>query len=264
MNVASAMVEGAELKLRTPIPPLRPYLGCFWAIETTPTTRLRAMPDGCAVILVKVEHSSPPECWFVGPCLNPQERPAAQPHLLFGVRLRPGVAFLLTGVPTCQLADRRLRLAELLPEDAPALETRIATAQTIDARFDALEQFLTARLAGRRIDSRVQKALQRVDESGARLRVPEIAHACGVSTRHLNRLMRIWVGIPAKRLARLVRFQTVLQRMEQAPLDPAQTAAELAYFDQSHLANEMAQFAGASPSRVAARGVADFSKTRCG
>jgi AraC-like DNA-binding protein len=263
MNVASAMVEGAGLKLRTAALSLRPYLGCFWALETTTATRLRAMPDGCASILVKVARGALPECWFVGPCLNPVNQTTAPGQLLFGVRLHPGVAFALIGLPMWQLADRRIRLAELLPEDAPALEMKFARTQAIDTRFDALEQFLARRLAGLQIDSRVQKALQRVEQCGGRIRVPELARECGVSARHLNRLMRTWLGFPAKRLARLMRFQTLLQRMESAPMDPAGTAAELAYFDQSHLANEMAQFAGASPGRVAAHGVADFSKTRC-
>lgn len=48
MNIASAIVEGEELRLRHTVPPLQPYLGCFWAIETTAATRLRTLPDGCA------------------------------------------------------------------------------------------------------------------------------------------------------------------------------------------------------------------------
>jgi hypothetical protein len=43
----------------------------------------------------------------------------------------------------------------------------------------------------------------------------------------------------------------------------AGVAAELGYFDQAHLANEVALFAGTSPGRIAPHRVADFSKTRC-
>jgi hypothetical protein len=39
--------------------------------------------------------------------------------------------------------------------------------------------------------------------------------------------------------------------------------AELGYFDQAHLANEVAWFAGTRPGRIARYHVADFSKTRC-
>jgi AraC-like DNA-binding protein len=262
MNVASAMVVGAELTLRRPVPSLRSFLGCFWAIETTSATRLRTLPDGCAAISVELREGAP-KCLFVGPCLTPTERAPAARQILFGVRLLPGVAFALTGVPVYKLAGRRMPLAAMLPDDDPPLEKRLADMQTPDERFDALEQFLVARMVGMRIDSRVQSALKRIEDCAGQMPIAELARASRVSPRHLNRLMRNWVGFPAKRLARFVRFQTLLQRMEASPPTPARAAAELGYFDQAHLANEVAQFAGMSPGLVAAHGVADFSKTRC-
>ena len=263
MNVASAMVAGAALTLRRPVPSLRTYLGCFWAIETTSATRLRALPDGCAAISVEVREGASTKCLLVGPCLTPTERVPAAGQILFGVRLLPGVAYALTGVPVYKLADRRMPLAALLPDDDSPLEKRLADMQTRDERFDALEQFLVARMAGTQIDSRVQSALKRIEDCAGQMPIAEIARACRVSPRHLNRLMRNWVGFSAKRLARFVRFQMLLQRMEASPPNPARAAAELGYFDQSHLANEVSQFAGMSPGLVAAHRVADFSKTRC-
>jgi hypothetical protein len=43
----------------------------------------------------------------------------------------------------------------------------------------------------------------------------------------------------------------------------AQLAAELGYYDQPHLANEVAQFAAESLGRIVRRGLAEFSNTRC-
>jgi AraC-like DNA-binding protein len=61
------------------------------------------------------------------------------------------------------------------------------------------------------------------------------------------------------------RFQALLRRIETSPAgSSADAAAELGYFDQSHLSHEMAAFAGASPRYIARHRVADFSKTRCG
>jgi len=152
----------------------------------------------------------------------------------------------------------------MLPEDAPRLEKRLADMQTADERFDALEQFLVPRMVGAQIDSRVRSALKKIEDCAGQMPMAELASACRVSQRHLNRLMRNWVGVSPKRLARFVRFQTLLQRMETSPHNSAQVAAELGYFDQAHWANEVSQFAGMSPGLVAAHRVADFSKTRCG
>ncbi|HEV2983850.1 MAG TPA: helix-turn-helix domain-containing protein [Vicinamibacterales bacterium] len=92
----------------------------------------------------------------------------------------------------------------------------------------------------------------------------QLARECQISPRQLHRLVRNWVGIAPKRLARIVRFQAALKRMETAPLgDSQRIAADLGYFDQAHLTNESTQFARTSPARIVAHHVADFSKTRC-
>jgi len=264
MNVASAMIEGAEMTLHRPVSSLRPHVGCFWSIETTPATRLRTLPDACTTLTVELSEGAAPKCFLAGPRLTPTERVPAVGQLFFGVRLLPGVAFVLTGIPVHTLTERRTRLAEVLPEDAPGFEKRLAKAQSIEDRFDVLEEFLVQRLVGRHIDYRVERALKGIEDSAGQIRMAHLARDCRISPRQLHRLVRQWVGLAPKRLARIVRFQAVLKGMETAPPGNSQRmAAELGYFDQAHLTNEMMQFVSASPARVVAHRVADFSKTRC-
>jgi AraC-like DNA-binding protein len=264
VNVASAMVEGARLRLRRPVSSLRAYVGCFWSIETTPATRLRTLPDACATLSIESGHSKALECFFVGPRQTPAERVPATGQTLFGVRLKPGVTFVFAGVPVHTLVERRIRLAALLPEVGSRLEKCLAGARTVDEGIDVLEGFLIQRLSDVQIDSRVQVALKRIEECSGQIRIGQLARDCQVSLRHLNRLLRNWVGFSPKRLARIMRFQALLQHMETSPSDcSARVAAELGYFDQAHLANEVALFAGTSPGRIAPHRVADFSKTRC-
>jgi AraC-like DNA-binding protein len=76
--------------------------------------------------------------------------------------------------------------------------------------------------------------------------------------------MRDWVGYGPKRYAGIVRFQSTLAQMERAPqLSVASLATEIGYFDQSHLAVEVARYTGATPGRLISERVSDFSKTRC-
>ena len=91
MNVASAMVEGARLRLRRPVSSLRAYLGCFWSIETTPATRLRTLPDACATLSVESGQGLALKCFLVGPRQTPAEGAPPAGQTLFGVRLKPGV-----------------------------------------------------------------------------------------------------------------------------------------------------------------------------
>ncbi len=264
MNVTSAIVQGAELKLRRPVPTLRPYLGCFWSITTTAGTRLRMLPDACTTLAVERGKDERPKCFLIGPRLTPVERTPGAGHVLFGVRLRPGVAFALTRNPVHQMVDRRTVLAAMLPDDASRMERRLADAIGTEEGLDILEEFLLRHLDGVRIDQRVEKALAQVEQCSGQIRIMQLARSCQVSSRHLNRLLRIWLGFSPKRLARIVRFQGLLQRVEAScSAGLARLAAEAGYYDQPHLANEVVQFAAASLGRIAGRGMADFSKTRC-
>ncbi|HYL06435.1 MAG TPA: helix-turn-helix domain-containing protein [Thermoanaerobaculia bacterium] len=265
MNVVSAMVEGAELRLRQPVPSLRCHLGCFWSMTTTPATRLRTLPDACATLTVETEGGTPPRCFLAGPRLTPAERIPGAGQTLFGVRLRPGVAFALTGVPIHTLVERRPPLASLLPTAGRQLDRLLARARTADEGLDVLEAFLLRRLAGAQVDARVQRALDLIAGSGGQVRVAQLPRDCRVSSRHLRRLLHVWVGFSPKRLATVSRFQALLQRLETSPGgSSADAAAELGYFDQSHLTHDVSTFAGAGPRHLARHRVADFSKTRCG
>jgi hypothetical protein len=248
------------LELRRPVSSLRPYLGCFWSIATTPGTHLRTLPDACTTVAVECRRGQRPQCFLVGPRLTPADRAPGAGHLVFGVRLQPGVAFALTRRPVHQIVDRQTLLAEMLPDDISQMERRLASAARTKERFDTLEEFLLQRLDGVQIDPRVEKARLQAEQCSGQLRTAQLARNCQVSARHL--------GFSAKRLARITRFQTLLQRLEDSRSARsggfAQLAVELGYYDQPHLINEVAKFAAVSLGGIAGRGMADFSNTRCG
>src|SRR5260370_23691303 len=184
------MVEGARLRLRRPVSSLGAYVGCFWSIETTPATRFRPLPDACATLSIESGHSKALECFLVGPRQTPAERVPATGQTLFGVRLKPGVTFVFIGIPVHTLVERRMRLAELLPEVGSCLEKRLAGTRAVDEGIDVLERFLIQRLSDVQIDSRVQMALKRIEECGGQIRIGQIARDSQVSHPHVDRLLR--------------------------------------------------------------------------
>jgi methylphosphotriester-DNA--protein-cysteine methyltransferase len=127
-----------------------------------------------------------------------------------------------------------------------------------------LQRFLLQRLQHASLHSVVTTALRVIEREHGRVRVPDVAARCGVSSRHLHRLMRVWIGFGPKRYASVVRFQTTLHGMEDTPGRTAATlASDNGYFDQAHLTLDLARFASATPGHLTSTGVADFSKTRC-
>jgi len=78
----------------------------------------------------------------------------------------------------------------------------------------------------------VASVLADLERERGDLQASELAATAAVSSRHLNRLMRRWVGYGSKRLATIVRFQATLHEMEQSARRPvASLAIENGYFD---------------------------------
>jgi transcriptional regulator GlxA family with amidase domain len=197
-----------------------------------------------------------------GPLLRPDERRFTSPSTLVGVRLRPGVAFLLSGIPAHATVGRRVTLTTAAPfGDLVAADV---VPRTADRFIDALEHFLIERLRNACVHATVARAIQEIERDHGLSRVSDVAARCGVSARHLNRLMRLWVGYGTKRFATVVRFQATLKEIDHAPTKPAALlASDTGYFDQAHLTQELGRFAGETPRRLATTSVSDFSKTRC-
>jgi hypothetical protein len=223
---------------------------------------LRVVPDGSTAISIQLQDGRPDGWSLRGPLLHPDERRFASPATLVGVRLRPGIAFVLSGIAADSLVGRRIALAGVTAFHE--LVHAEPVPHTADEHIAALERFLLARLTTSTVHPVVSVALREIERERGAVRAAELAERCAVSPRHLNRLMRLWVGFGAKRLATVIRFQSTLHQMEQSPRQPAAfLASDNGYFDQSHLTGDVARFGGATPSRLSSRHVADFSKTRC-
>ena len=197
-----------------------------------------------------------------GPCFSRSNCGSRLPTTLIGVRLRPGVAFNLSGVAAHSIVDRRTPFSDF--GAFRALASIDPVPRTSTEWIATLQEFLIERLEGTNIHPLVAKALGEIHAEHGCVSVANIAVRCGASERHLGRLMRDWVGYGPKRYAGIVRFQSTLAQMERAPRLPvAMLATEIGYFDQSHLTVDVARYAGATPGRLISESMSDFSKTRC-
>jgi AraC-like DNA-binding protein len=263
MSISSTLVQRAEIRFHEAADALRAFVGCFWVVTAQRSATIRVVPDGTTAISVQLQTSQPPEWFLRGPLVRPDERRFASPRMLIGVRLRPGVAFLLSGIPAHLLVGRRVRLNQTAAFDA--LVSQDCGPYTPERCIDVLQRYLLQRLEQASLHSAVAAALREIEREHGCVRVADVAAHCGVSSRHLSRLMRVWVGYGPKCYANIVRFQRTLHGM--VDLHGHTAAAALAsdngYFDQAHLTLDVARFAGATPGRLASAAVADFSKTRC-
>jgi AraC-like DNA-binding protein len=261
MSISSTVVDRADIRFQAAAPALQPYVGCFWVITAQCGATVRVVPDGTTSIAIEQQDGGF-DAYLRGPLLQPVELRFAVPTTLSGVRLRPGVAFNVSGIVAHSIVNRRANLRDY---DAFRKLATIDSAPRTSAQWIAtLQDFLIDRLEGTSIHPLVAKALSEIHAEHGCVSVANVAARCGASERQLGRLMRDWVGYGPKQYAGIVRFQATLAQMGRAPKLPvAVLAAETGYFDQSHLSVDVGRYAGATPGRLLSEHVSDFSKTQC-
>jgi AraC-like DNA-binding protein len=175
------------------------------------------------------------------------------------VRLTPLGAHLLLGVPMHHLANQVVGLGDLLGHEGDRLVERLYEAPGWAARFELLDAALLARLAAARAPSpRVAWAFARLRETHGAIAVGALAGELGWSRRHLAAQFREWVGLPPKVLARILRFDRVVELLRhEDPERWAEVAYGCGYYDQAHFNRDFRQFAGATPTAFLASRLPD-------
>jgi AraC-like DNA-binding protein len=262
MSISSTLVDRAEIEFHEATDAIRPFVGCFWVMTAERDATIRVVPDGSTAISIQLQKGYTQEWLLRGPLVRPDERRFTGEATLVGIKLRPGVSFLLSRTPAHTMVGRRIAVSDM-PAFRDLVEEPLRPL-TPERCIDVLQRFLVQRLADASLHSVVTAALDEINREHGCVRASDVAARCHVSSRHLHRLMCDWVGYGPKCYANVIRFQSTLHEMERVPRRTAATlATDNGYFDQAHLTLDASRFAGDTPARLASVGVADFSKTRC-
>jgi AraC-like DNA-binding protein len=213
-----------------------PVVACTWEQATATGQEQRIVPDGC-VDLIWADG----RLGIAGPDRRARVVVLAPGSRLVGVRLRPGVAGAVLGLPASELCD-------VSPDAADVLGRGVAAAllEALAAGQDPHALLLRAvELRGvREPDPLVCAAVRALGRPHAR--VGSVAAELGLSARQLQRRTGDAVGYGPKMLQRVLRFRR-LQALAPAPL--AELALDAGYADQAHMTAEVTRLAGVSPVR---------------
>jgi len=272
------MRSGPEVELpwemweRTPPPHLAGRVARLWAgVSPAAADFHRTLPNGELTLMVHLgpsqrltERDGAPSCEVLADAFlaGLQERPHTYVCMeaqtaVAAVQLRPLGGFaLFGGHPQGELSRQVLELEAVLGgrADVRALRQRMGEAPDLGVALDWLEDWVTARLeAAHEPHAATREACALLEASGGSLRVEELARRTGASSRRLHELFRREVGVPAKRLARILRFRRTLERLAAAPaVDLALLAQECGYYDQAHLYRDFRALATLTPRQYLA------------
>jgi AraC-like DNA-binding protein len=231
-----------------PAPDLAELVACTWERAETlePDAGVRVLPDGC----VDLVWSTRGGLVLAGPDTGPVVYPIESGYAAAGLRLRPGVAGSVLGLPASELRDERPELSALWGRDAARLEERIALADPARRR-ELLEDALRPLARDAEPDELVLAGLPLLGRRGSS--VAELARTLAISERALRRRFNEAIGYGPKRLDRIIRFRRLL-RLTGLRRDGglAAVAAELGYADQAHLTRECRELSGLTPAELLA------------
>ncbi|MEU9434781.1 helix-turn-helix domain-containing protein [Streptomyces sp. NPDC048252] len=191
---------------------------------------LPVLPDGCMDLLWRQDR-----LLVAGPDTRAHV-PDGPPVTWAGIRLFPGTAPALLGVPAHELRDRRVELADLWTvSEVRRLTDRVAAAPHPAV---ALEELALERAEPP--DRALRRLVTALAAGGA---VAETADELGLGARQLHRRSLSAFGYGPKTLARILRLQRALALARQG-VPYADTANRAGYADQAHLSRDVREFTG--------------------
>ncbi|MFG2622648.1 helix-turn-helix domain-containing protein [Streptomyces sp. NPDC048507] len=194
------------------------------------------LPDGCMDLMW-----TGGRLLVAGPDTGPHPAGEVPGRSFAGLRLAPGAAPALLGVPACELRDRRVGLADLWPgPEVRRLAERIAAYEDPCA---GLEELARTRAEA------VGPPDPLPAEVSARLRagqsVAAVAAGVGLGERQLRRRCLEAFGYGPRTLGRILRLRRALA-LARSGLPRAEVAHTAGYADQAHLAREVRALTGAT------------------
>jgi AraC-like DNA-binding protein len=143
-------------------------------------------------------------------------------------------------------------LAEPWGDVTRAVESHLR-ANDYDAAVKHVEEVLIRRrLSTAFAPDHLRAAAKMLQHTKGQVRVSELADACCLSARQLERRFADVAGVSPKTLARMVRFDAIRTRLMFAPEDELTALAyEFGYADQAHFIRDFRAFTGTTPRQFA-------------
>ena len=227
----------------------------------------RALPDASVEIYINLDqagrhlytpsherHLKPRAAWVVGPHAQPLfiEKEIADCDIV-GVRLQPGAAARILGVPVTDLCDSLVDLDVFWGSSVETLRDRLHSAPDASARLSLLESTIAHGLSHRAAshDLALVRSLEAMARVFPGITIARLAAAHGLSHRRAISVLEDGVGLKPKLLHRVQRVRRVLHEVH-APVGGRRSWARIAdrcgYFDQAHMINDFRALSGLRPT----------------
>lgn len=168
---------------------------------------------------------------------------------VFGIKFRAGGVRATLGMPVSRLRDRTVAAREVFGEWVDPLVDLASSDGSDDERIAAINAVLLANThAATPAGQRAGVILDAIAGDPTLLRVDDVLQRWPMQRRTLERLFDDEIGVSPKWVIQRYRLHEALARMtDAAPVDWAQFAQDLGYFDQAHFIRDFRNQVGMTP-----------------
>lgn len=224
----------------------------------------RLLPDGSIFLLIDL-HDTPKRLYhseslekyttLKGGWISGQQKgfitfEAAKGSSMIVVCFKPGGAFPFLGIPASEVNNTVVQFDAIWGGMASQFREQLLEAPGIDEKLKKLELLLLT-IGKPRLEAHatVQHAVYRIVTTPQHISSALLANTLGISQKHLISLFDKHVGLTPKLLSRILRFQSVLQTIEQSrKIEWSTIVYECGYYDQAHFIKDFQEFSGMNPS----------------
>ena len=171
------------------------------------------------------------------------------------LRFRPGQAPRIADAHPAELVDSYMEIDKIRGETVASLADRLHFLPDAASRKRLMEDLVRGALPLVR-DERCRQAAALLESHGGDLHVTELADELGLHVRSVERLFLNQLGLPPKRLNRLIRFRHLIASFRSGGFENlADLAHACGYADQSHMIREFGELTGRLPGEKGAHKV---------
>ena len=192
------------------------------------------------------------------------------PHIVFvGMQTRPFVKLRMVGsllsfvimfhanavermfgCPAHELTDGSCDGRALLGPQVGVLYHRLSDCTSFEQRIELAESFLLSKLSQVMPLDRAGAVAELIRRSNGRMRMPELSHWAGASSRQLTREFNARFGVGPKMFSRIVRFQGAIDQKARSGNLWTEIAHDFGYHDQMHMVHDFNQFIAGTPTET--------------
>lgn len=169
--------------------------------------------------------------------------------VLMAVKFNPGQLPVFFKLAASELTDTSVSIHNFMGKHDKYFEQKCCEAKNIASLKTILDRTFIKLLAKENaFDARITAALSSIWHHKGHLTIDKLAASLHLSCRHLERLFLNYIGLPPKRMCRIIRFLSIFSSSK---ITEKSNWADLAiangFSDQAHLIRECKYFSGKSP-----------------